>query len=119
MLVNVQQCSDITYLVNYFLFLLSPLTKEEVKAYQSLVAYNQLTSGWVKEVKLKLFLNYLWKLPWFLRGQYVMHFLLHCTVRYRCIIFIASCKFPEHDEAFHHPAFMGNCPTSVTSALSA
>ena len=30
-------------------------------------------------------------------------------------MFIASTKFPEREEAFHHPAFMGNCPTLVTS----
>ena len=104
---------DIAYLVNYFLFSLIPLTNEELKANQSLESYNQFTLGWVKEVKLKLFLNYLLKLP--LTGHYVMHFLLHFTVRYRCIVFITSGKFPEREVAFYHPAFMGNCPTLVTS----
>ena len=42
-------------IVNYFLFSLSPLTKEELKAYKSLDSYNQFVSGWVKEVKTKLF----------------------------------------------------------------
>ena len=36
---------------------LSPLTKEELKAYQSLESYNQFTSGWVKEIKMKLLLT--------------------------------------------------------------
>ena len=35
--------------VNYFLFSLSPLTKEGFKAYESLESYNQFASGWVKE----------------------------------------------------------------------
>ena len=30
-------------------------------------------------------------------------------------MFNASGKFPEHEEAFRHPTFMGNCPTIVTS----
>ena len=37
--------------VNYFLFSLSPLTKEELKAYESLESYNLFASEWVKEVK--------------------------------------------------------------------
>ena len=40
-------------IVNYFLFPLSPLTKEGFKTYESLESYNQFASGWVKE------LNYL------------------------------------------------------------
>ena len=35
-------CPDI---VNYFLFALSPLTKEELKAYKGLESYNQFVSG--------------------------------------------------------------------------
>ena len=41
---------------------------EELKAYEILESYNQFASGWVKEVKTKLFLNYLLKLPWLLDG---------------------------------------------------
>ena len=66
MLVNIPQCSDVAY-NNYFLFSLSPLTKEELKAYQSLESYDQFTPGWVKEVKI--FLNYLLKLPWLFYGS--------------------------------------------------
>ena len=70
MLVNFHQCGNIAY-YNWlcFLFSLSPLTKEEIKAYQSLESYNQFTLGWVKEVKIKLFLNYLLKLPWLFDGS--------------------------------------------------
>ena len=42
---------------------MGPVTKEELKAYHSLESYNQFTSGWVKEVKIKLFLNYLLEIP--------------------------------------------------------
>ena len=75
--------------VNYFLFILNPLTKEELKAYEILESYSQFASGWVKEVKIKVFLNYLLKLPWLLDG------LLSRSAR----------------RASRHPAFMGNCPT--------
>ena len=54
---DISKFSPVTYpdIVNYFLFSLSPLTKEELKAYKSLDSYNQFVSGWVKEVKTKLF----------------------------------------------------------------
>ena len=41
----------------------------------------------------------------------IMYFLLHSTVRYWCIVFIDMGKILEHEEACHHPAFTGNCPT--------
>ena len=43
---------------------MSQLNNEELKVYQSLEPYNQFTSGWVKEVGIKLLLNYHLKLPW-------------------------------------------------------
>ena len=44
------QCSDITYYsLLHFLFSLSPLTKEELKACESLESYNQFTTSWFKE----------------------------------------------------------------------
>ena len=49
-------------IVNYFLFSLSPLTKEGFKAYESLEPYNQFASGWVKE-QISL------ELPWLLDGS--------------------------------------------------
>ena len=45
------------HIVNYFLFALSPLTKEELKAYKGLESYNQFVCGWVKEVLVKEFSN--------------------------------------------------------------
>ena len=54
---DISKFPPVTYpdIVNYFLFSLSPLTKEELKAYKNLDSYNQFVSGWVKEVKTKLF----------------------------------------------------------------
>ena len=54
---GISKFPPVTYpdIVNYFLFSLSPLTKEELKAYKSLDSYNQFVSGWIKEVKGKLF----------------------------------------------------------------
>ena len=54
---NISKFPPVTYpdIVNYFLFSLSPLTKEELKAYKSLDSYNQFVQGWVEEVKIKLF----------------------------------------------------------------
>ena len=66
-------------IVTYFLFSLSLLNKGELKAHESLKSYNQFVSRWVKEVKTKLFLNWLLKLPW--SGQCVMYLLFHSTIR--------------------------------------
>ena len=58
-LVHFHQCSDISnLLVNYFLFSLSPLTKEELKALKSLESYNQFTSKWVKVVKINNYFKF-------------------------------------------------------------
>ena len=81
-------------LFSYFLFLLSPLTKEELKRYESLECYNHFASGWVKEVKIKLFLNYLLKLHWLLYGSVRNVFVssFYCSILIRCIVFITSAK---------------------------
>ena len=101
--------------LNYFLFSLSPLTKEGLKAYKSLESYNQFASGWVKEVKIKLFLNHLacWSYLGYWTGQYVMYFLLHSTVRYKfgALCLLLQLKSRRAKGASRHPAFMGNCPT--------
>ena len=73
---------------------MSQLNNEELKVYQSLEPYNQFTSGWVKEVGIKLLLNCHLKLPWLLNGSVgIVYFL--CAVRYRCIVHCALGKIPE------------------------
>ena len=98
--------------VNYSLFSWSQLNKEELKVYQNhLESYNHFTLGWVKEVKIKLLLNYLLKLPWLLDGSVgIMYFLFHSNVRYRCTVFISLGEIPEREGVSPHPAFMGNFP---------
>ena len=56
---NIDCFPKITYpdIVNYFLFVPSPLMKEQLKAYKSLKSYNHFVSGWVKDVGVKLFKN--------------------------------------------------------------
>ena len=91
---------------------MSPLTKEELKAYENLESYNQFTSGWVKEVKIKLFLNYLLKLPWLLDGSVRNVFLspFYCSILIRCIVFIASGKIPEREGSISPSSFYGELP---------
>ena len=59
MMTGIENFPSISYpdIVNYFLFALSTLTKEELKAYKGLESYNQFVSGWVKEVLIKEFSN--------------------------------------------------------------
>ena len=44
------------------------MTKEELKAYESLESYNQFALGWPKELKIKVFLNHLLKISRLLDG---------------------------------------------------
>ena len=81
---------------------MSPLTKEELKVYESLDSYNQFASGWVKEVKIKLLLNYLLKLPWLLDGS--------VRILIRCIAFIASAKTPTRNGSISPSRFYGQLP---------
>ena len=72
-----RQRGNSKHLLVYTLFLifrkrtksLRRTTKEGLKAYESLEPYNQFASGWVKKLKIKLFLNHLLKLPWLLDGS--------------------------------------------------
>ena len=59
MLVNFHQCSDIVCYSKLLFIFTESTDKEKLKAYESLESYNQFTPGGVKEVKIKLFLNYL------------------------------------------------------------
>ena len=93
-LVNFHQCSDITYYSSLiFCF--------HWKAYEILGSYNQFASGWVKKVKIKLFLNYLMKLPWLLDGSVYNVFPspFHCSILIKCTAFIALAKIPEREVA--------------------
>ena len=99
-------------LFNYFLFSLSPLTmtKEELKRYdESLEWYTRFASRWVKEIKIKLFLNYLLKLLWLLDGwvRNVFRFSFYCSILIRCIVFTASAKIRERKGNFSPSSFYG------------
>ena len=50
MMTEIENFPSISYpdIVNYLLFALSPLTKEELKTYQGLESNNQFVPGWVK-----------------------------------------------------------------------
>ena len=50
MMTEIENFPSISYpdIVNYLLFALSPLTNEELKAYQGLESNNQFVPGWVK-----------------------------------------------------------------------
>ena len=65
MMTGIENFPSISYpdIVNYFLFALCTLTKEELKAYKGLESYNQFVSGWVKEVVKKIFqmAEFLWQ----------------------------------------------------------
>ena len=97
---------------NYFLFSLSPLTKEELKACKSLESYHQLASGWVDEVKIKLILKYLLKLSWLSDGSVsnVFPSSFYCSILIRCIAFIASAKIPGCDGNILSSSFYGQLP---------
>ena len=70
------------------------MTLEELKTYESVESYNQFVSGWVKEVKIKLFLNYLLKLPWLFDGSVrnVFPSPIYCSILLRRTMCIASAE---------------------------
>ena len=95
-----------------FLFLLSPLTKEELRVYKSLGSYNQLATGWTKVVKIKLILNYLLKLPW-LSDRSVSNVFpssVCCSILIRFIVFIALAKILERNGNISPSSFYGQLP---------
>ena len=48
---------EVTYpgIVNYLIFNPSPYTKDDLKSYKGLAAYNQFLMGWVREVGVKVY----------------------------------------------------------------
>ena len=95
---------------------MSPLTKEKLKGYESCETYNQFASGRVKEVKIKLFLNYLTKLPWLLDGLLgnVFPSSFYCSILKMCIVFIASAKIPARKGSISSSSFARLFITSVS-----
>ena len=81
MMTGIENFPSISYpdIVNYFLFALCTLTKEELKAYKGLESYNQFVSGWVKEVLIKEFSNgrvlVTWRLSMYVLSYYQSQFL--------------------------------------------
>ena len=99
---------------------MSPLTKEELKAYESLESYNQFQSGWVKKVKIKLFLNYHLKLPLLLDGSVRNLFLspFYCSILIRCIVFIALGQIPERKGSISPSRFYGQLRNYQSQVLA-
>ena len=88
--------------VTYFLFSLSLLTEEKLKAYKSI----RMGQGIKNKIVWRSYLGY-----WM--NQYLMYFLLHATFLY---LLVALClllllKSRSAKGASCHPAFMGNCLT--------
>ena len=54
---NIERFPAVTYpdIVNYLIFGSSPFTANQLKAYESLEAHNQVIEGWVRDVKVYLY----------------------------------------------------------------
>ena len=54
---NIESFPAVTYqdIVTYLIFRSSPFTANQLKAYNSLEAYNQVIEGWVRDVKVYLY----------------------------------------------------------------
>ena len=99
---------------------MSPLTKEELKFHKILESYSQFAPRWVKEVKIKLFLNYPLKLPWLLDGSVRnVFFSPFCfSILIRCIVFIGLAKFPERKGSILPSSFYGQLPNYLDPTVS-
>ena len=51
---DIDNLPHITYpdIVNYLVFTSSPFSAEDMKAYKSLEAYNQVLEGWVRDIRV-------------------------------------------------------------------
>ena len=72
-------------IVNYLVFRPSPYSADDMKAYKSLEAYNQVIEGWVRDVKVNLNENG--------KVDCSTAQLLHTTI---CCIFIKTTLKPLH-----------------------
>ena len=78
-------------IVNYLVFRPSPYSADDMKAYKSLEAYNQVIEGWVKDVKVNLNENGLTAVKAKVGCSTAQ--LLHTTI---CCIFIKTILKPLH-----------------------
>ena len=78
-------------IVNYLVFRPSPYSADDIKAYKSLEAYNQVIEGWVKDVKVNLNENGLTAVKAKVGCSTAQ--LLHTTI---CCIFIKTILKPLH-----------------------
>ena len=78
-------------IVNYLVFRPSPYSADDMKAYKSLEAYNQVIEGWVRDVKVNLNENGLTVVKGKVGCSIAQ--LLHTTI---CCIFIKTTLKPLH-----------------------
>ena len=78
-------------IINYLVFRPSPYSADDMKAYKSLEAYNQVIEGWVKDVKVNLNENGLTAVKAKVGCSTAQ--LLHTTI---CCIFIKTILKPLH-----------------------
>ena len=78
-------------IVNYLVFIPSPYSADDMKAYKSLETYNQVIEGWVRDVKVNLNENGLTLVKGKVGCSTAQ--LLHTTI---CCIFIKTTLKPLH-----------------------
>ena len=78
-------------IVNYLVFIPSPYSADDMKAYKSLETYNQVIEGWVRDVKVNLNENGLTVVKGKVGCSTAQ--LLHTTI---CYIFIKTTLKPLH-----------------------
>ena len=116
---DTSKCPPVRYpdIVNYFLFSLSPRTKEELKVYiQKFVVLPSVRIKMGQGSKNKIvWRNYLGE--WV--GQYLMYFLLHFTALYQlgALCLLLQLKSCSTRGATPYPAFLDNTHLLVTGVI--